>query len=36
MNKQPSFEERPLRFRSITGAIDEAERRERMLKGMPA
>lgn len=32
-NREPSFEERPLRFRTIYGAIEEAERRERMLKG---
>lgn len=32
-NREPSFEERPLRFRGIAGAIAEAERRERMLKG---
>lgn len=32
-NRVPSFEERPLRFRSIVGAIVEADRRERMLKG---
>jgi hypothetical protein len=33
LNREPSFEERPLRFRSITRAIDEAERREKMLRG---
>lgn len=34
LNREPSFEERPLRFRTIWGAIEEAERREKMMKGM--
>jgi hypothetical protein len=33
LHRTPSFEERPLRFRTIYGAIEEAERRERMLRG---
>lgn len=32
-DRQPSFEERPLRFRSIWAATEEADRRERMLRG---
>lgn len=32
-HREPSFEERPLKFRTIYGAIAEAERREKMLKG---
>ena len=34
LNRVPSFEERVLRFRSITGAMTEAEKRERMLGGI--
>lgn len=34
LNREPSFEERPLRFKTIWGAIEEAERREKMMKGM--
>jgi hypothetical protein len=33
LHRTPSFEERPLRFRTIYGAIEEADRRERMLRG---
>lgn len=32
-DRQPSFEDRPLRFRSISAALEEADRREKMLRG---
>ncbi|ARK07566.1 hypothetical protein LAV_00191 [Sphingobium phage Lacusarx] len=34
MNRVPTFEERPLRFRMITGALESAEERERMIGGI--